>query len=267
MKKVPFYLVEDEIFPLIKDWLMRPYPGIKKGTLDESKHVFNYRLSRARRVIENSFGILVARWRIFRGFIRAAVHNVERYLLAALFLHNYSRQTDNAAYFPLGFVDSEDSSGRIKPGEWREIITSADAFLPLQRPHNSRCRTSAVGKCEALKEYLNGPGSVPRRNNRPLSSYCYRFDEKQCYVIVIYATYAIYGLYEVNTTVKFVTTLFKPNIISDSYPRDVTVHSFVLNQTKKKVENVPNAQKLSNQFDLFRAFLERLKRFLTPESF
>ena len=28
LKEVPYYLVGDEIFPL-KDWLMRPYPGIK----------------------------------------------------------------------------------------------------------------------------------------------------------------------------------------------------------------------------------------------
>ena len=59
--------------------------------------------------------------------------------------------------------------------------------------------------------------------------------------------------------VKSVTALSDPNIILTSYSRDVTVHSFVLSQ---KVENVPNAQKLSNQFDLFRAFLEWLKRFL-----
>ena len=62
--------------------------------MEEAKFVFNYRLSRARRVIENTFGILVARWRIFRGFIRASPKNVERYVLAGLCLHNYLRQTD-----------------------------------------------------------------------------------------------------------------------------------------------------------------------------
>ena len=56
--ELTFFLVGDEIFPL-KEWLMRPFPG-KEG-LDESQHVYNYRLSRARRVIENTFGILVAR--------------------------------------------------------------------------------------------------------------------------------------------------------------------------------------------------------------
>ena len=134
-KDLPFFLVGDEIFPL-KDWLMRPYPGKE---LDESRQVFNYRLSRARRVIENAFGILAARWRIFRGFIRANPKNVENYVLAALSLHNYLRQTDNAGYCPSGFVDSEDSSGKIKPGEWRSIL-SGDAFFPFaKKTQYSQC--------------------------------------------------------------------------------------------------------------------------------
>ena len=131
LPKAPYFLVGDEIFPL-KDWLMRPYPG--KG-LTETQSVFNYRLSRARRVIENTFGIFVSRWRVFRGPI---VENVEKYVLAALCLHNYLRQTDNASYCPSGFVDSEDSSGQIKPGEWRSIVTVGEGLVQLPRAHNTR---------------------------------------------------------------------------------------------------------------------------------
>ena len=59
--ELPYFLVGDEIFPL-KTWLMRPYPG----TLDETQRIYNYRVSRARRIIKIVFGILAAIWRIFR---------------------------------------------------------------------------------------------------------------------------------------------------------------------------------------------------------
>ena len=59
---LPYCMVGDEIFPL-KNWLMRPYPG--RQLQEEDGTIYNYRHSRARRVIENAFGILVTRWRLF----------------------------------------------------------------------------------------------------------------------------------------------------------------------------------------------------------
>lgn len=84
---IPYYIVGDEAFPL-KDYLMRPYPG---KHLSKAQQIFNYRLSRARRVIENTFGILVSRWRIFEGPIIATLENIEKYIVAAVSLHNYLR--------------------------------------------------------------------------------------------------------------------------------------------------------------------------------
>ena len=70
-KNTPFYLLGDEIFPL-KTWLMRPFPG---QNADEEQRVYNYRHSRVHRVIENAFGILAARWRIFQKPIQPIVVN------------------------------------------------------------------------------------------------------------------------------------------------------------------------------------------------
>ena len=98
---LPYYIVRDELFPL-KTWLIRPYPG----QLSEEERILHYRLSRTRRVIENTFGILAARWGIYHSTIIASIENAESYVLATIALHNYLRLTDNAVYTPVGFVDS-----------------------------------------------------------------------------------------------------------------------------------------------------------------
>ena len=56
-KSLPYYLICDKIFPL-KLWLMRPSPG---GNMTEEKQIYSYRQSRGRRIIENTFGLLVTR--------------------------------------------------------------------------------------------------------------------------------------------------------------------------------------------------------------
>ena len=97
---------------------MSPYPGTRGGKIPIDQAVSNYRLSRARRVIENSFGILVARWRMFRKPICANKENITSYILAGVALLNFLQQKENAAYFPRGFVDYE-ANREFWPGEWR----------------------------------------------------------------------------------------------------------------------------------------------------
>ena len=146
---LPYFLVGDEIFPL-KTWLMRPYGG---KNLTEGQRIFNYRLSRARRTIENAFGILVARWRIFHTPIKASVENAQKYILAAIALHNYLGQTENASYCPYGFVDSDCGNGQIHPGDWRS--TQSSCLQQLSNVRGSRYEEDAKEMGEALKDYLN----------------------------------------------------------------------------------------------------------------
>ncbi|XP_071631860.1 uncharacterized protein [Temnothorax longispinosus] len=89
--KFPHVFVADEAFPL-KPYLMRPYP---RAALQDKQRVFNYRLSRARRVIENTFGILVSRWRILRRCLCNNPHNAQIIFQALVCLHNFVRTEEN----------------------------------------------------------------------------------------------------------------------------------------------------------------------------
>jgi hypothetical protein len=57
-QEIPFSIVADDAFPL-RSWLLKPYP---QRFMTRDQRLFNYRLSRARRVVENAFGILAHRY-------------------------------------------------------------------------------------------------------------------------------------------------------------------------------------------------------------
>nr|CAI5858488.1 unnamed protein product [Callosobruchus analis] len=112
---MPYFFVGDEAFPL-KKYIMRPFPGQQ---LSNTQKIFNYRLSRARQVIENTFGIMVSRWRILRTPINAKVENIDSIVKAIVTLHNYC-QTElsgpgNNIYCPPNFVDRDGEEN----GGWR----------------------------------------------------------------------------------------------------------------------------------------------------
>lgn len=154
-------IVGDEAFP-IQSWVMRPYSD---PNIPETMRIFNYRLTRARRVIENTFSILAARWRILLHRIQTSIKTTQLIVQAVVALHNFLRQTNSASYCPTGFVDSHDESGVIKEGEWRSIVRSngsAGLLEPLNALRGSRIPTSAIETHSNLTTYVNSlQGSVP----------------------------------------------------------------------------------------------------------
>ena len=85
---LPFVFLADEAFGL-GPHLMRPFP---QRTLTAERRVFNYRLSRARRVVENAFGILASRFRLFQTAIHLAEYKLNSVVLACCILHNFLRR-------------------------------------------------------------------------------------------------------------------------------------------------------------------------------
>ena len=81
-------IVADEAFPLLPT-LMRPYPKTHPTTLPKEEAVFNYRLSHARIVVEQTFGIFTQRWRIFDRTIPLEDQYVDKVVQACVCLHNY----------------------------------------------------------------------------------------------------------------------------------------------------------------------------------
>ncbi|KAG8173304.1 hypothetical protein JTE90_016299 [Oedothorax gibbosus] len=91
---MPHMFVADEAFPLQRH-LMHPFPGTQ---LDDIKRIFNYRLSRARRIVENAFGILSARFRVYRRPFECKLETVDKVVKATVMLHNYLGRTGGHNY-------------------------------------------------------------------------------------------------------------------------------------------------------------------------
>lgn len=88
---LPMVIVADEAFPL-KPNIMRPYPKIRGvARLPRDRQIFNYRLSRARRIVENAFGILAQRFRVYNRRMQLKPYTVIFIVKATCILHNFLR--------------------------------------------------------------------------------------------------------------------------------------------------------------------------------
>jgi hypothetical protein len=139
--------------------MIKPYPG---NISELSQRIYNYRLCRARTVIENAFGILATRFRIYRRPIIANVDTVKN-VTATIALHNFllisQRKQDAFSYCPQNFVDQNGTRGRVIPGQWRQEIGATAGFSRLDRNArgSNNSSKSAQQVRDGYKEYFNSP--------------------------------------------------------------------------------------------------------------
>ena len=157
---IPYMMVADEAFPL-KEYIMKPY---SQRNLTRENRIFNYRLSRARRIVESAFGILANRFRAISSPLALDPDKVELIVMACCSLHNFLRSRIAASniYTPQGSLDSEDRETHAEvPGEWRQGA-DIERWMPVELQSSNNYSTSAKNLRDYLRDYYNSKeGEVP----------------------------------------------------------------------------------------------------------
>ncbi|XP_067142183.1 uncharacterized protein [Centruroides vittatus] len=140
---IPYLFVTDEGIGM-SSRVMRPYP-MKQLTAEKS--IFNYRLSRATRVVENAFGILTSVWRVFSTVILLSPDKAAKIILTCCVLHNMLRERKIKSYLTVATSDNF--------GEQHQ------QFTPLESSRNLNPST-AMAKAirDESKTYFNTVGQV-----------------------------------------------------------------------------------------------------------
>lgn len=160
-KLIPYIFVADDAFPLLPN-IMKPYSGHQeRGSM---QRIFNYRLSRARRVVENVFGILASVFRIFRKPILLEPSKVEIIVQTCVLLHNYLRRNTESKdqCTPPGSFDVEDlDSGTIRNGLWRNEMQPSESMLPLRNVPRKPLQEAKDIRNEYGEYFISDQGQVP----------------------------------------------------------------------------------------------------------
>lgn len=144
---MPFVFVGDEAFSLSES-VLRPYA---KKNLTCLKRIFNYRLCRARRMVECTFGILANKWRIFHRPLDTNPEFSDSIIKACCVLHNFVRCNDGKRMEQN--VDIEES------------ISGSNPFLSIA-PTNQRSPQLAQDIRNYFAEYFTSPqGSISWQYN------------------------------------------------------------------------------------------------------
>lgn len=158
-RNLPYFFIGDDAFPLTKR-LMKPFKPKRNEALTDEETIFNYRLSRARRCVENAFGILNARFRCVGRTIHCKPDNAKKIVAACCLLHNFLINQTPDTYIPNRFRDLRDENGTFVHGTWRN--NENDTSNNLEFNFTGRQEEEAKTIRNILKDFVNSNvGSVP----------------------------------------------------------------------------------------------------------
>jgi len=158
-KSLPYVFVADDAFPLRTD-MIKPFRQADLNTYE--KKIYNYRVSRARRIVENAFGILASRFRIFHTDINIDLNNIESVVMASCALHNYLTETNQASYSPPETHDTEMfDDGTIILGS----TSTGSCMIDLDRRQQGNITNAAKRIRESFMDYFVNEGQVPWQSN------------------------------------------------------------------------------------------------------
>ena len=135
--ELPFYFVGDDAFSLTSH-IIKPYST--RGQTEEQR-IFNYRLSRAKRVSENAFGILSSRFRVYHITLCVKPWNAVSIVHATLVLHNCLMDNCPSTYTPTCSLDFQNDDGKFVQGDWRQDKPATVENLSIPGRNHSRSAT------------------------------------------------------------------------------------------------------------------------------
>jgi len=135
--------------------------------------IFNYRLSRTKRVIENAFGILVSKWTILKSSIACSLKTCETIVLALVVLHNFLLSSEEELpmqqhrYNVQGLADQEGPYGELlQNGAWRQEVPDINIFQCIGMMGCNNAAADAIRLRNNLRDYfLSEAGEIEWQYN------------------------------------------------------------------------------------------------------
>ncbi|XP_067615356.1 uncharacterized protein [Eurosta solidaginis] len=164
--RFPYYFVGDSTCAL-KPNIMRPFPDISSKYKRDNIETFNWHLNRTYQKIDNTFGVIAARWKIWTTPMVMAPKKMEIVVKATILLHNFALTHDTTSYMPFGYVDRYEGDTLIR-GDWRHDI------VPLMKPRKIYANNSTkvcFNLRNILSEYLGSTARDVNLKNVDQNSY------------------------------------------------------------------------------------------------